>query len=205
MFNTCLEAEREFEKCWKNPRYTSIELNDVDINQVLMYYILQKPLKFTKTMLWDMETKKAWNPGAYIPYVVREGSARAWGKHPCPETRGEIFVRSSAQRQWLSPETYEDVYEEVYVNPRKQLITFLGVTDLPDGPSILKPTQALFHVQHGASGTEDQPKNTWRIVHLTEGKNLALVKSFERMNDKKVLPGFVESYIKNDLKVALRK
>ena len=59
VLNNCLDAETEFEKCWHNPSYTAIKLDDVDVNQVLSHYIAQKPIHFTKTMLWDMERKKA--------------------------------------------------------------------------------------------------------------------------------------------------
>ncbi len=71
MFNNCIEAQKEFEKCWDNPEYTQITLDNIDVNKTLSFYITNKPLHFTRTMLWDMEKKKAWNPGNYIPYVVR--------------------------------------------------------------------------------------------------------------------------------------
>jgi len=205
MFNNCLDAEKEFENCWSNPNYTAIELDDVDVNQALAHYKLQKPLHFTKTMLWDMEMKKSWNPGGYIPYVLKEGSAKAWGKKPDSKTGGEIFVRSSAQRKWLDPEVYEEVYEEVYVNNQRQLITFLGVIKLEGASKTLNPHQPIFHVQHGASGSEDQPRNTWRIVHLTHKKDPEMIKRFEAMNDPSKLPGFIENYIKNDLGVGFER
>ena len=205
MFDNCLDAENEFEKCWNNPNYTAITLDDVDVNRTLSHYIAQKPVHFTKTMLWDMERKKSWNPGAYIPYVVKAGSAKAWGKQPCPKTGGEIFVRCSAQKKWLDPNTYEDVYEEVYVDKEKQLITFLGVTQLPGDVKEIRPIQPLFHVQHGAAGDEDHPKNTWRIVHLTEHKNAHLIDQFKKMNDSKELPGFIQAYIENDLQIRIQK
>lgn len=47
--------------------YTQIELNDVDVNKTLLNYKMNKPLIFTRSMMWEMETKKAWNPGNYIP------------------------------------------------------------------------------------------------------------------------------------------
>ncbi len=123
MFLNCMQAENEFEKCWNNPRYTAIQLDDVDVNHVLSYYAAQRSIYFTKTMLWDMETKKAWNPENYISYVMKAGSAQSWHKHPCSKTGGEIFVRCSAQKKWLEPSIYENVYEEVYVNKNSKLIT----------------------------------------------------------------------------------
>ena len=74
MFQNCLDAEKEFEKCWRDPRYTVIQLDDVDVNHSLSYYVAQKSIHFTKEMLWDMEKKKAWNPERYIPYVIKKES-----------------------------------------------------------------------------------------------------------------------------------
>lgn len=98
MFKNCLDAEAEFEACWRNPKYTAIQLDDVDINYTLSFYSMQKPIHFTKTMLWDMEKKKAWNPANYISYVIKEDSAKSWDKHFCPQSNGELFVRCSAQK-----------------------------------------------------------------------------------------------------------
>ncbi len=143
MFNNCLEAQNEFEKCWSNREYTQIAL-DVDVNKAITFYSTNKPLLFTRVMLWDMEKKKAWNPGNYIPYVVREGSGESWGKKACPMTGGEIFVRASHQKQWLNPKIYEEVYEEVYVNEKEQLVTFIGTKKLPGRPNELKLNNQFF-------------------------------------------------------------
>ena len=204
MYNTIMDAEREFEKCWRNPIYTQIELDDVDINQTLMHYTMNKPIQFTRKMLWDMEVKKAWDPGKYIPYVVRAGTAQSWGKQSC-NTDGFIFVRSSQQKQWLNPDVYEDVFEEVYLDHEKQVVTFLGVTCLPERSEQLMPKQPLFHVQHAVGGDDMHPLNKWRIVHLTDEKSSALIKHYKKFNDPTTLPGFVEMYIKNDLGVVIEK
>lgn len=145
MFKNCIDAEKEFEKCWLDSNYTAIQLDDVDVNQTLSYYIPQNAVHFTKKMLWDMEKKKAWNPEKYISYVVKEGSAKSWNKQTSAETGGEIFVRCSAQKKWLDPNAYEDIYEEVYVNENANLVTFLGVKTLPGKAGELHPTQPLFH------------------------------------------------------------
>jgi len=205
MYVDCLAAENEFEKCWNNLSYTTIQLDDVDVNQALSHYSTQKPIHFTKTMLWDMEAKKAWNPANYISYVIKAGSAKSWYKHPCQKTGGEIFVRCSAQKKWLEPSIFEMVYEEVYVNEKAKLVTFLGVTTLPEKNEIIHPSQPLFHVQHGAAGTEDRPLNTWRIVHLTQGVDQQLINHFKKFNDPTTLPGFIEAYIKNDLNIYIEK
>ncbi len=204
MFDSCIEAQSAFEECWQNPAYTQIELDDVDVNQTLFYYITDKPVRFDQEMLWDMERKKAWNPGRYIPYVVLEGSAEAWQKHDCSSTGDTLFVRSSKQKQWLNPDSYETVYEEVYVNNQEKLITFIGTKALQGGSGELAPRQPLFHVQHGVAGSKDRPLNTWRIVHLTETRDERLIELFKAFNDPTVLPGFIKVYIEKDLGVSLR-
>ncbi len=204
MFSNCNEAQNEFEKCWLNPNYTQITLDDVEVNKALLHVITNRPLHFTQTMLWDMEKKKAWNPGKYIPYVIKEGSAESWGKQSCPTTGGEMFVRASSQKQWLHPEGYEEVYEEVYVNEREKLITFLGVKKIPGRDTELQSKQALFHVQHGVAGDETNPVNTWRIVHLTKSKDDQLIELFKSLNKQTVLPGFIKEYIEKDLKIKIQ-
>jgi hypothetical protein len=199
MLKSYKDAQVLFEECWRKPNYTQIELHDVDVNKTLLNYKMNKPIIFTRSMLWDMETKKAWNPGKYIPYVIRQGSEKAWGKHPSSGPNGEIFVRSSFQKQWLNPDIYEEVFEEVYVNNEDQLITFIGTINLPERSDQLNPKQPIFHVQHGVAGTENQPLNTWRIVHLTPIKDKNLIALFSKMNDPNILPGFIKSYIENDL------
>lgn len=47
MFKNCLDAENEFENCWRNPTYTAIQLDDVDVNQALLHYTANKPVHFT--------------------------------------------------------------------------------------------------------------------------------------------------------------
>ncbi|MBA2648303.1 MAG: hypothetical protein H0U75_01685 [Legionella sp.] len=202
MYKTIMEAEDEFEKCWLNQSYTPIELEDVDINKTLLHYTTNKPIAFTRKMLWDMEIKKAWDPGKYIPYVVCKGSAQAWGKQSCSD--GEIFVRKSEQKQWLTS-IYEEIYEEVYVNYKEQVVTFLGVTVLPGQSKRLMPKQPLFHVKHAVGGEEMHPLNKWRIVHFTEERDLKLIEHFKSFNDPTTLPGFIEMYIKEDLGAVIKK
>ena len=87
--------EDEFQRAWADPSNTRFELPPVDVNQVLVeHYRTSEPLTFTGTMLWDMEVRKAWRPDHYIPSVILEGSARAWGRmdrtgfnRPTSETR----------------------------------------------------------------------------------------------------------------------
>ncbi len=193
-------AEEEFEKAWNNPAYTQIKLDDIDVNETLVkYYTTSTPVNFTRTMLWNMETKKAWDPKTYIPYVVRDG--KSWGK----ETLGngdETFVRSSQQKEWLNEKVYEPVFEEVYLNHQEQKATFLGRQTLNDacGNCLeVKNHQPLFHVQHAVGGAEDHPTNVWRIVFLTNEKDQRLIEHFKKLNTPTTLPGFVIIYIEQDL------
>lgn len=197
-------AEKEFERAWNNPKYTQIRLNDIDINKVLShYYETSSPVKFTRKMLWDMESKKAWDPKSYIPYVVREG--KSWGKEHL-KNGDELFVRSSHQRQWLNPNEFAEVFEEVYLNHKDQKVTFLGAKRLKDSSGKIlniKERQPIFHVQHAVEGPEDHPKNIWRIVHLTEAQDQNILDAFEKLNIPTRLPGYIEKYIEKDLNISL--
>ncbi len=76
-----LNHEGEFQRAWADPRNTRFELPPIDVNRVLAeHYDTGEPLTFTRTMLWDIEVRKAWRPDRYIPSVVQDGSARAWGR-----------------------------------------------------------------------------------------------------------------------------
>lgn len=198
------DAEEVFEQAWNNPEYTQIKLDDVDINETLSkYYETPIPVNFTRQMLWDMEAKKAWDPRAYIPYVVRDG--KSWGRKILANG-DEAFVRSSKQKQWLNGTVYEEVFEEVYLNHKDQRATFLGTQNLKDSSGkclYLKNQQPLFHVQHSVEGEENSPVNVWRIVHFTEGKDQKLIEHFNNLKDPTALPGFVEIYIEKDLQIPL--
>ena len=199
-------AEEEFEQAWNNPDYTQIKLANVDINETLVkHYETPVPVNFTRQMLWDMETKKAWDPKTYISYVVRDG--KSWGKESL-KNGDEVFVRSSHQKQWLNGEVYENVFEKVYLNHRDQRVTFLGTQNLKDSSGEclhIENHQPLFHVQHSVEGEENNPINVWRVVHLTEGKDQKLLEHFKKLKDPTVLPGFVAIYIEKDLQTPLSR
>jgi len=66
-----LELEAEFERAWADTANTRARPPDHDVNRVLAAsYRMRKPLVFTRTMLWDVEVRKAYNPAEYIPFVV---------------------------------------------------------------------------------------------------------------------------------------
>ncbi|MBT2481319.1 hypothetical protein [Streptomyces sp. ISL-94] len=203
------QAEAEFESAWNNERYTRAELPPVDVNRVVAeHYVAEEPLTFTKAMIWDMEVRKAGNPGAFIPYVVEEGTAAAWVPGREGGELGDEFVRQSQQRLWIEPSEYGLVLEEVSLNHERQLVTFLGRAELRDaqGKALIAGIgQPLFHVQHGVAGTDERPTNTWRIVMLTDRKDERLEKVFAATAAEVWLPGFLENYVRGVLGIALTR
>ena len=179
-----LNHEGEFQRAWANPSNTRPELPPVDVNRVLAeHYRTSEPLTFTRTMLWDMEVRKAWRPDRYIPSVVREGSAHTWGRRSAADGT-ESFVRSSQQRLWLEPEEYGLVLEQVCLNLTQQKVTFIGAAELPDRDRNLLRAgarQPLFHVEH------------------------RLVERFTLMANDVWLPEFIEIYIRSDLNIKLTR
>ena len=203
-----VDHEKAFERAWADPRFTRFALPSIDVNDVLgRRYRLSEPLTFTRTMLWDLEVKKAWRPDWYIPSVVREGSADAWGLRT--EADGsDSFKRASQQRLWLDPSEYGLVLEQTYRNHVHQKVTFIGAAELPDRDgTILRAdtAQPLFHVEHSVGGDERRPLNLWRIVHLTDRPDDRLIETFTRIARDVWLPEFVEIYIRKDLNIELTR
>jgi len=202
-----LTHEEEFEKAWADPRNTRVELPPVDINLVLAkYYRTNEPLTFTRTMLWDMEVKKAYRPDLYIPSVVLEGSARYWQQRAAANG-AESFVRSSQQRLWLEPRERGLVLEQVFLNPAQQRATFIGAAELLDEDgNVLRAGkgQPLFHVEHSVDGDESRPLNRWRIVFLTGRPEQKLIERFN-LARQLWLREFIEIYIRQDLGIDLTR
>lgn len=201
-----LDHEAEFERAWTDPLNTRIDLTPVDINLVLArYYRTNEPLRFTRTMLWDMEVKKAFRPDLYIPSVVSEGSSHNWRRQAAVGT--ESFVRCSRQRLWLKPSERGLVLEQVFLNPARQSATFIGAAELLDRDGNLLRAgegQPLFHVEHSVAGGEFRPLNRWRIVHLTDRPEQKLIDRFTLAKDV-WLREFVEIYIRRDLRIELTR
>ena len=202
-----LNHAEEFERAWTDPRNTRIELPPVDINRVLArYYRTNEPLRFTRTMLWDMEVKKAFRPDLYIPSVVSEGSSHYWCRQAAADGT-ESFVRCSQQRLWLKPSGRGLVLEQVFLDPARQNATFIGAAEIFDGEGNLLRAgegQPLFHVEHSVDGSEFRPLNRWRIVHLTDGPEQKLIERFTSAKDV-WLREFVEIYIRRDLRIELTR
>jgi hypothetical protein len=194
------KLEAEFERAWADTAHTRARQPDHDVNQVLAaWYHTSKPLVFTRTMLWDVEVRKAYNPGEYIPFVVRARSAHVWGRRV--DAGGEYFLRSSEQRLWLRPDEYGTVLERVYLNHQQQKATFIGasaVTDA-DGHHVRAGSgQPIFHVEHSVGGSETRPLNRWRIVHLTRAVDDRLLEVFSGMAREVWLPEYIAIYMQRD-------
>ncbi|MDE2755337.1 MAG: hypothetical protein OXU26_15495 [Acidobacteriota bacterium] len=202
-----LNHEEEFERAWTDPCNTRIELPPADINQVLArYYRTNKSLTFTRTMLWDMEVKKAFRPDLYIPSVVSEGSSRYWRRQTASGGT-ESFLRCSRQRLRLKPSERGLVLEQVLLNPARQSATFIGAAELLDSDGNLVRAgrgQPLFHVEHSVDGGEFRPLNRWRIVYLTDRPERKLIERFALAKEVR-LREFVEIYIRRDLKIELTR
>lgn len=203
-FPTFDAAEREYRSAWKDTSHTRFELPPVNVNKILRdHYRMSPERTLTRTMIWDMEKKKAWDPRTYIPYVVSEG--RSWGRRALPD--GERFCRSSLQRGWVVPERGR-VLEDVYVNEKQQAIFFLGCQRMTeDGGNELEASefQPIFHVEHAVGGIEEEPLNLWSIVLLTTQNDARYHEPFNEMVRSGTLPGFIEIYIERDLGVKLAR
>jgi hypothetical protein len=198
-------AEAEFNEAWNAPSRTRFELPPVDVNKVLKEkYRLCPEQRLTRAMIWDMETRKAWDPRTYIPYVVSQ--ARSWGRTTLPDGSSR-FCRSSMQRGWITPEEGR-VLEDVFVSDARQAIYFLGrprMIEESGNALVASPFQPLFHVRHDAGGSERAPLNLWSIVLLTDAPDARYCEPFEQMVRAGWLPGFLEIYIERDLKLKLSR
>ena len=198
-------AEREFDEAWNASSSTRFELPPVDVNKVLKEkYRLSPEQPLTRAMIWDMETRKAWDPRTYIPYVVSQ--ARSWGRTTLPDGSTR-FCRSSLQRGWITPEQGL-VLEDVFVSDATQTIYFLGRPRMVEesGKALVASSfQPLFHVRHAVGGSEHAPLNLWSIVLLTDAPDPRYCEPFEQMVRTGLLPGFIEIYIERDLKLGLSR
>src|SRR6476469_5284163 len=191
-------AQHAYRAAWENPAHTRFELPPVNVNKVLRdRYSLRPEKALTRTAIWDMERKKAWDPRTYIPYVVSEGGS--WGRETLPD--GERFSRASMQKGWIAPGEGR-VLEDVYLSDERQSIVFLGRERMRDANGdelTASDFQPIFHVSHGVGGSEDEPLNLWSIVLLTADEDRRYHRPFEQMIAAGWLPGFIEIYITRDL------
>lgn len=198
----------EFERAWDDARHTRAIQPATDINQVLRErYHTGEPLRFTRAMLWDLEQRKAKDPGIYIPGVVAVGSDRSWALPP-RDHGSDFLARFSQQRLWLHRDEYGLVLESARLDHDRQVVTFTGHRTLTDplGRSLEATSrQPLFHVEHAVGGHEQTPLNLWRVVHLTDTPEQRLTQLFARIWQSPWLPEFVEIYIRRDLHLSLHR
>jgi len=195
-------ASHAYRAAWDNPAHTRFELPPVNVNKMLRERYSMRPEKaLTRTAMWDMERKKAWDPATYIPYVVAQGGS--WGRERL--TDGERFSRASTQKGWIA-HAQGRVLEDVYLSDATQSIFFLGRERMrgPGGDELAASDfQPIFHVAHGVGGAEDEPLNLWSIVLETPAEDRRYHAPFEEMVAAGWLPGFIEIYIARDLGVEL--
>ncbi|MFC4337740.1 hypothetical protein [Salininema proteolyticum] len=202
------DLQSAFAQAWSDPDNLSLEAPPLDVNAVLAdRYILAEPLAFTRTMLWDMEVRKARRPDLFIPSVVEKGSARAWVPEEWKCAGGDQFVRTSNQPDWDDPERVYRVIEQVHLDHDARKVTFIGVSEVEDDTGTLVEAgegRPLFHVEHGTSGEEERPLNTWRWTFESpedRGHLKALIE--ERAANGGRLPEYVEVYIRDVLGIGL--
>lgn len=196
-------AHCEFERCWSDPNATRFELPVIGVNETLAkHYVMSPSINLTRSMVWDMECKKALDPPTYVPYVISQAGvfARRQLADGCDQ-----FVRWSIQKAWLR-EQRGRVIESIFIDHSSQKIVFLGIAEAEseDGQTITAADyQPLVHVEHAAGGSEHDPYNLWRIVFLTDGHDERYTQPFEKMASTGFLPGYLEIYITKDLNVDL--
>lgn len=196
-------AHGEFERCWSDPNATRFELPVIGVNEMLSKrYVMRPQTNLTRSMIWDMECKKALDPSTYVPYVISE--AGLLGRRQLSDCC-DHFIRWSTQKAWLS-EQRGRVIESIFIDHSSQRIVFLGISETrsEDGQTIAAADyQPLVHVEHAVGGSEDNPYNLWRIVFLTESQDERYTQPFEGMATAGFLPGYLEIYIRKDLNVEL--
>ncbi|KAL9469234.1 hypothetical protein ACSS6W_010928 [Trichoderma asperelloides] len=189
--------EEILEAAFRDPQNTAINLEPSNVNKVIKSgaYDADPDLHYTKTQLWDMEYNKAHNPGKYLRHILRSGSVRIFNVHK--DGPRETFVRVSDQATWVDPSKYSTIIEQVFIDNETQRAFFI-VEDL-EGKKIVTGPQALFHVEHSVTGTEDEPLNVWRIVHLDKDEDGKINEAFAKMGASPYLREFNEVYIREDL------
>ncbi|RFU76579.1 hypothetical protein TARUN_5664 [Trichoderma arundinaceum] len=158
------------------------------------------PITLEPSNLWDMEVKKAHNPAKYLRHILRPGSLQVFNLQKDGPT--ETFVRVTDQGTWSDPTRFNTVIEQVLLDHDKEKAIFIGVPEVegPDGHKIVAGTaQPLFHVEHSVTGTENEPLNIWRVVHLDKDEDGKLKEAFKKMMASPYLREFNEVYIREDL------
>ncbi|KAL7812993.1 hypothetical protein V8C26DRAFT_405926 [Trichoderma gracile] len=194
--------EEVLEAAFKDSNNTAFVFEPCNVNKVIhsSHYDADPDLHYSKTQMWDMEVKKAHNPAKYLRHLIRPGSLKVFNVQKDGST--ETFVRVTDQRSWRDPNVFNTVIEQVFLDHEKQKAFFIGVPEVegPDGGKIIAGQhQALFHVEHSVTGTEDEPLNVWRVVHLDKDEDGSLKEVFKMLMQSPYLREFHEVYIREDL------
>lgn len=184
----------DFTDAWNTEHHTRFAAPPIRLNGLLA----RDPalsLRMTAGMLWDVEVRKAMDPVRYVPSVF--SASRTFGA--ARERNGlETMWRVSEQRSWRSREPVQ-VIEHVSIDHLHRRVRFRGVRRVTDehGDTVLATeTQPLFLVEHGVQGEEDDPAISWRIVHLTERPEPALVAALSEVLTAERLPEYVSVYLR---------
>jgi len=195
-----LEATCLFETAWNDPNNLAIMFDDIDINGVLSKnYVTDPPTRMTRTLLWDMERKKAADALTFLGSIVRDAKTHR-------QSNANAFIRWTIQRQFLNPEVFDNVLEEVFLDDANQLVTFIGKRDesfVDWKPLQVPQKQPVFYVQHGVTGQEENPMNTWRIVFInpSEDARCILKTGLGKFEFSSHLPYYVEIYLQKEMNV----
>lgn len=194
------EAECLFETAWNDPDNLAITFDDIDINAVLSkHYVTDPPTRMTRTLLWDMERKKAADALTFLGSIVKDAKTHR-------QPGANAFIRWTLQRQFLDPEVFDNVLEEVFLDDANQLVTFIGKRDesFVDWKPLQVPLkQPVFYVQHGVAGQEENPINTWRIVFISpsEDARCILKANLDKISSGRHLPYYIEAYLRKEMNV----
>ncbi len=117
-----------------------------------------------------------------------------------------MLSKGEQQLAWRA-DIYGQVLEEVYLSPKEQTVLFLGRAEFfrDDGSPLQAGShQPLFHVEHAVGGTDSQPENLWRIVHLTSKRDdILLEEHLAQTGTPEWLRRFVAIYAGKDLGIRL--
>ncbi|KAL2207104.1 hypothetical protein CC79DRAFT_1367990 [Sarocladium strictum] len=207
MYSAQVKHREVFDAAFADPRHTSSIHPDQNVNEIIRErYSTDGTLALTKTQLWDMKVQKARNPAKYLRPLIRPGSLKVF--NVTHEGNIEFFTRVTVQRTWPRPNEFTTVIEQIRVDPDKQEVLFIGIPAAtgPDGEKYVSGVdQPLFHVEHAAKGTEDEPIDTWRIVLLTDGNDEQLLQNVNMPTLDPHLRLYSEIFIRETLGKALER
>lgn len=196
-----MNHEEILETAFADPSNTAITIPPANVNKVIQRsYKVDHPFTYTRTQLWEMEDNKAHHPDKYLRHLLRPGSLKVLNLNK--QGPVETFIRITDQRLWKDASRFTTVIEQVYLDHNAQRALFIGVDQAvtAEGDVIVRgKEQPNFHVEHSVAGTETEPLNIWRIVHLDKDADGEMRRVFRDMAESPYLREFSEVYIREDL------